>query len=191
MFLVKGEDSQAWLLRPLGRTAPPRWENLLPGVYEVSEKLVPSPYLPDANPSTGHALPEPEPGDVYFENHKRPTVTIQKRENSVTHDLHPVRRKVPHHLVQQQDADREQGPGHLPTDEARSFWRASRTLIIDHQRDQACPLAGQLPEDLVTEVYVKGGENKTINYSNIPLSAPGGLQAGQRDRRDLPAAASS
>ena len=59
-------------------------ENLLPGVYEISEKSVPSPYLMDAEPQLVTLYPNRD-HTVYFENHKRPTVTVQK-ENSITND---------------------------------------------------------------------------------------------------------
>ena len=84
VFLVKGEDSHSVAEVTTGPDGSATVENLLPGVYEVSEKSVPSPYLPDANPQLVTLYPNRN-RDVYFENHKRPTVTIQK-ENSVTHD---------------------------------------------------------------------------------------------------------
>ena len=84
VFLVKGEDSHSVAEVTTGPDAPATVENLLPGVYEVSEKSVPSPLPPDANPQLVTLYPNRN-RDVYFENHKRPTVTIQK-ENSVTHD---------------------------------------------------------------------------------------------------------
>ncbi len=57
-------------------------ENLLPGVYEISEKSVPSPYLPDA-PSQLVTLYPNRDHTAYFKNHKRPIIEIIK-ENAVT-----------------------------------------------------------------------------------------------------------
>ncbi len=57
-------------------------ENLLPGVYEISEKSVPSPWLKDA-PSQLVTLYPDRDRTVYFENHKRPVIEIIK-ENEVT-----------------------------------------------------------------------------------------------------------
>ena len=57
-------------------------ENLLPGVYEISEKSVPSPWLKDA-PSQLVTLYPDRDHTVYFENHKRPVIEIIK-ENEVT-----------------------------------------------------------------------------------------------------------
>ncbi len=59
-------------------------ENLLPGVYEITEKSVPSPYLPDA-PSQLVTLYPDRDHTAYFKNHKRPIIEIVK-ENAVTYE---------------------------------------------------------------------------------------------------------
>ena len=51
--------------------------NLLPGVYEVSEKSVPAPWLMDA-PSQLVTLYPNRDHTIYFENHKKPTLTVNK-----------------------------------------------------------------------------------------------------------------
>lgn len=144
-------------------------ENLLPGVYEVSEKSVPSPYLLDADPQLVTLYPNRD-RDVYFENHKRPTVTIQK-ENSVTHD--PIQ-YAEFHITwssNKTQTGEQRDLGTFQTDEAGQ-------IVLEGIEDgwltieETKPAPGyQLPEDPVTEVYVKGGENKTVTISNIPLSA--------------------
>ncbi len=57
-------------------------KNLLPGVYEISEKSVPSPWLKDA-PAQLVTLYPNRAHTVYFKNHKRPVIEIIK-ENAVT-----------------------------------------------------------------------------------------------------------
>ena len=64
VFLVKGADGHSVAEVTTGPDGSATVENLLPGVYEVSEKSVPSP-TSRMQPSTGHALPEPEPGCVF------------------------------------------------------------------------------------------------------------------------------
>ena len=169
VFLVKGEDSHSVAEVTTGPDGSATVENLLPGVYEVSEKSVPSPYLPDANPQLVTLYPNRN-RDVYFENHKRPTVTIQK-ENSVTHD--PIQ-YAEFHITwssNKTETGEQRDLGTFQTDEAGQ-------IILEGIEDgwltikETKPAPGyQLPEDPVTEVYVKGGENKTITISNIPLSA--------------------
>ena len=169
VFLVKGEDSHSVAEVTTGPDGSATVENLLPGVYEVSEKSVPSPYLPDANPQLVTLYPNRN-RDVYFENHKRPTVTIQK-ENSITHD--PIQ-YAEFHITwasNKTDTGELRDLGTFQTDEAGQ-------IILEGIEDgwlkieETKPAPGfQAPEDPVTEVYVKGGENKTVTISNTPLSA--------------------
>ncbi|MBS6366048.1 MAG: Cys-Gln thioester bond-forming surface protein, partial [Clostridiales bacterium] len=84
VFLVEGADGHSVDEIRTGPDGTAVLENLLPGVYEISEKSVPSPYLMDAEPQLVTLYPNQD-HTVYFENHKRPTVTVQK-ENSITHD---------------------------------------------------------------------------------------------------------
>ena len=169
VFLVKGEDSHSVAEVTTGPDGSATVENLLPGVYEVSEKSVPSPYLPDANPQLVTLYPNRN-RDVYFENHKRPTVTIQK-ENSVTHD--PIQ-YAEFHITwssNKTQTGEQRDLGTFQTDEAGQ-------IVLEGIEDgwlkieETKPAPGfQAPEDPVTEVYVKGGENKTVTISNTPLSA--------------------
>ena len=169
VFLVKGADGHSVAEVTTGPDGSATVENLLPGVYEVSEKSVPSPYLLDADPQMVTLYPNRD-RDVYFENHKRPTVTIQK-ENSVTHD--PIQ-YAEFHITwssNKTETGEQRDLGTFQTDEAGQ-------IVLEGIEDgwltieDTKPAPGyQLPEDPVTEVYVKGGENKTVTISNIPLSA--------------------
>ena len=169
VFLVKGADGHSVAEVTTGPDGSATVENLLPGVYEVSEKSVPSPYLPDADPQLVTLYPNRD-RDVYFENDKRPTVTIQK-ENSVTHD--PIQ-YAEFHITwssNKTETGEQRDLGTFQTDEAGQ-------IVLEGIEDgwltieETKPAPGyQLPEDPVTEVYVKGGENKTVTISNIPLSA--------------------
>lgn len=169
VFLVKGADGHSVAEVTTGPDGFATVENLLPGVYEVSEKSVPSPYLPDADPQLVTLYPNRN-RDVYFENHKRPTVTVQK-ENSITHD--PIQ-YAEFHITwasNKTDTGELRDLGTFQTDEAGQ-------IILEGIEDgwlkveETKPAPGfQAPEDSVTEVYVKGGENKTVTISNTPLSA--------------------
>ena len=107
---------------------------------------------------------------MYFENHKRPTVTVQK-ENFATHD--PIQ-YAEFHITwasNKTDTGELRDLGTFQTDEAGQ-------IILEGIEDgwlkieETKPAPGfQAPEDPVTEVYVKGGENKTVTISNTPLSA--------------------
>ena len=169
VFLVKGADGHSVAEVTTGPDGSATLSNLLPAVYEVIEKSVPSPYLPDA-PSQLVTLYPNRDRTVHFENHKRPTVTVQK-ENSITHD--PIQ-YAEFHITwasNKTDTGELRDLGTFQTDEAGQ-------IILEGIEDgwlkieETKPAPGfQAPEDPVTEVYVKGGENKTVTISNTPLSA--------------------
>ena len=169
VFLVEAADGQSVDEIKTGPDGTAVLENLLPGVYEISEKSVPSPYLMDSEPQLVTLYPNRD-HTVYFENHKRPTVTVQK-ENSITHD--PIQYAEFHITWASNKTD---------TGELRDLWTfqtdEAGQIILEGIEDgwlkieETEPAPGfQAPEDPVTEVYVKGGENKTVTISNTPLSA--------------------
>ena len=169
VFLVKGADGHSVAEVTTGPDGSATVSNLMPVVYEVIEKSVPSPYLPDADPQLVTLYPNRD-RDVYFENHKRPTVTIQK-ESSVTHD--PIQ-YAEFHITwssNKTETGEQRDLGTFQTDEAGQ-------IILEGIEDgwltikETKPAPGyQLPDDPVTEVYIKGGENKTVTIPNTPLSA--------------------
>ena len=169
VFLVKSADGHSVAEVTTGPDGSATVEDLLPGVYEISEKSVPSPYLPDAEPQLVTLYPNRD-RDVYFENHKRPTVTIQK-ENSVTHD--PIE-SAEFHITwssNKTDTGEQRDLGTFQTNEAGQ-------IVLEGIEDgwlkieETKPAPGyQLPDNPITEVYVKGGEEKTVTILNTPLSA--------------------
>ena len=169
VFLVKGADGHSVAEVTTGPDGSATVSNLMPVVYEVIEKSVPSPYLPDADPQLVTLYPNRD-RDVYFENHKRPTVTIQK-ESSVTHD--PIQ-YAEFHITwssNKTETGEQRDLGTFQTDEAGQ-------IILEGIEDgwltikETKPAPGyQIPDNPVTEVYIKGGENKTVTIPNTPLSA--------------------
>lgn len=169
VFLVKGADGHSVAEVTTGPDGSATVENLLPGVYGVSEKSVPSPYLPDADPQLVTLYPNRD-RDVYFENHKRPTVTIQK-ENSVTHDPIQYAEFQITWSSNKTETGEQRDLGTFQTDEAGQIvLEGIEDGWLTIKETKAAP-GYQLPDDPITEVYVKGGENKTVTISNIPLSA--------------------
>jgi len=84
VFLVKAADGHSVNEVKTGPDGKGVLENLLPGVYEISEKSVPEPYLQDAANQLVTLYPNKD-REVLFENHKRPSIEIIK-ENSITHE---------------------------------------------------------------------------------------------------------
>ncbi len=77
VFLVREVDSSTVTEVKTGPDGTVTLENLLPTVYEVSEKSVPSPYLLDA-PSQRITLHPNRDSDIYFANHKAPAIEVVK-----------------------------------------------------------------------------------------------------------------
>ncbi len=84
VFLVKAADGHSVDEIETDSTGRAELLNLLPGVYEISEKSVPSPWLKDADPQLVTLYPNRD-HTAYFKNHKRPIIEIIK-ENAVTFD---------------------------------------------------------------------------------------------------------
>ncbi len=82
VFLVKAADGHSVDEIKTDSEGKATLSNLLPGIYEISEKSVPSPYLKDADPQLVTLYPNRD-HKVYFENHRRPVIEIIK-ENAVT-----------------------------------------------------------------------------------------------------------
>ena len=82
--IARVEDGTHYLDRTTDSTGRAELKNLLPGVYEISEKSVPSPWLKDADPQLVTLYPNRD-HTAYFKNHKRPIIEIIK-ENAVTFD---------------------------------------------------------------------------------------------------------
>ncbi len=169
VFLVEAADGHSVDEIKTGPDGKAVLENLLPGVYEISEKSVPSPYLMDAEPQLVTLYPNRD-RTAYFENHKRPTVTVQK-ENFITHD--PIE-SAEFHITwasNKTETGELRDLGTFQTDETgQIILNAIEDGWLKIEETKAAP-GYQLPADPVTEVYVKGGENKTITIPNTPLSA--------------------
>jgi uncharacterized surface anchored protein len=82
VFTVRAADGHSVDEIRTDRTGRAILKNLLPGVYEISEKSVPSPWLKDAPAQLVTLYPNRD-HTVYFKNHKRPVIEIIK-ENAVT-----------------------------------------------------------------------------------------------------------
>ena len=142
--------------------------NLLPGVYEISEKSVPSPYLLDA-PSQLATLYPNRDHTVYFENHQKPALTV-KKVDSVTGD--PLQGAKFHVTY----ASNNTGSGEINdlgtfyTDESGQF---QLTGLRDgwYKVTEQEPPTGYAIKEAAQEVYIKSGTGKVLTFENIPLSA--------------------
>lgn len=143
-------------------------KNLLPGVYEISEKSVPSPYLLDA-PSQLATLYPNRDHTVYFENHQKPALTV-KKVDSVTGD--PLQGAKFHVTY----ASNNTGSGEI-NDLGTYYTGENGQFQLTGLRDgwykisELEPPTGYSIKEATQEVYIKSGTSKTLTFENVPLSA--------------------
>ena len=144
-------------------------ENLLPGVYQISEKSVPSPYLMDAEPQLVTLYPNRN-HTVYFENHKKPTLTIQKVDSITGSPIQGAKFQLWY------------GSNGTDTGELNNlgiyFTDASGQIVLEGLRDgwyrvtELEPAPGfTIKEPATQEFYIEGGGNKSLTFENVPLNA--------------------
>ena len=173
VFLVEAADGHSVEEIRTGPDGSATLENLLPGVYQISEKSVPSPYLLDAEPQLVTLYPNRD-HTAYFENHKAPTIEIIK-ENSITHErLSNVRFQV-WYASNDTETGEYNDLGVFTTDENG---RIELTGPDNGLRDgwfrvkELEPPAGFSIKDSDTqEAFVQAGKGHTFLFENTPLSA--------------------
>ena len=142
--------------------------NLLSGVYEISEKSVPSPYLLDA-PSQLATLYPNRDHTVYFENHQKPSLTVKKVDSVTGDPLQGAKFQVIY-------ANNNTGSGEINdlgtfyTDENGQF---QLTGLRDgwYKVTEQEPPTGYAIKEATQEVYIQSGTSKVLTFENIPLSA--------------------
>lgn len=142
--------------------------NLLPGVYEIIEKSVPSPYLLDA-PSQLATLYPNRDHTVYFENHQKPALTV-KKVDSVTGDLLQGAKFQVIYASNNTGSGEINDLGTYYTDEHGQF---QLTGLRDgwYKVTEQEPPTGYAIKEATQEVYIKSGTGKVLTFENIPLSA--------------------
>ena len=173
VFLVEAADGHSVDELRTGPDGTATLENLLPGVYQVSEKSVPAPYLLDVEPQLVTLYPDRD-RTVYFENHKRPVIEIIK-ENEVTHD------PLEHVPVQVWYASGSTSTGEY--NDLGVFYTDSEGRIVLSDPDLSlrdgwfrieeleAPKGFSLTESSRQEAFVAAGKSHTFRIFNRPNSA--------------------
>ena len=169
VFIVRTADGHSVDEIRTGTDGRAELKNLLPGVYEISEKYVPSPYLLDA-PSQLVTLYPNRDHTVYFENHQKPSLTVNKI-CSVTGE--PLKGAKFH--VTYASNDTESGEindlGYFYSDADGQF-KLSNLKDGWYKITEVESVPGyRIKDPAAQEVFVKAGESKTVTFENTPLSA--------------------
>lgn len=143
-------------------------KNLLPGVYEISEKSVPSPWLLDA-PSQLVTLYPNRDHTVYFENHQKPSLTVKKVDSVTGDPLQGAKFQVIY-ASNSTDSGEINDLGTFYTDENGQF-QISGLRDGWYKISELEPPTGYAIKEATQEVYIKSGTSKTLTFENIPLSA--------------------
>lgn len=169
VFIIRAADGHSVDETRTGTDGRAELKNLLPGVYEISEKYVPSPYLLDA-PSQLVTLYPNRDHTVYFENHQKPSLTVNKI-CSVTGE--PLKGAKFH--VTYASNDTESGEindlGYFYSDADGQF-KLSNLKDGWYKITEVESVPGyRIKDPAAQEVFVKAGESKTVTFENTPLSA--------------------
>ncbi len=176
IFIVRAADGHSVDEIETGPDGKAELKNLLPGVYEITEKSVPSPWLKDADPQLVTLYPNRD-HTAYFKNHKRPVIEIIK-ENAVTFDRLA---NVPFRVwyASNNTATGEMNDlGVFYTDENGRIELDGTKMGTLGLRDgwfrvqELEPLKGFAKADPDTqEAFVPAGQGHTFRFRNQPLSA--------------------
>ncbi len=143
-------------------------KNLLPGVYEIIEKSVPSPYLLDA-PSQLVTLYPNRDYTAYFENHKKPSLTVNKICSVTGDPLEGAKFQVIY-------ASNNTGSGEI-NDLGYYYTDANGQFQLTGLKDgwykvtEIESVPGYSIKEATQEVYIQSGTGKVLTFENIPLSA--------------------
>ena len=169
VFLVEAADGHSVDEIRTGPDGTATLENLLPGVYQISEKSVPSPYLMDAEPQLVTLYPNRD-RTVYFENHKKPTLTVHKMDSITGSPIQGAKFQVWY-------GSNSTTTGEL-NDLGTYFTDERGEIVLEGLRDgwykvtELEPAHGfTIKEPATQEVYIEGGESKSLTFENVPLNA--------------------
>ena len=162
VFLVEAADGHSVDEIRTGPDGTATLENLLPGVYQISEKSVPSPYLMDAEPQLVTLYPNRD-RTVYFENHKKPTLTVHKMDSITGSPIQGAKFQVWY-------GSNSTTTGEL-NDLGTYFTDERGEIVLEGLRDgwykvtELEPAHGfTIKEPATQEVYIEGGESKSLTF---------------------------
>lgn len=167
VFTVRAADGHSVDEIRTDSTGKAELKNLLPGVYEISEKSVPEPWLMDAEPQFVTLYPNRD-HTAYFYNHRKPDLTV-KKVSSITGE--PLRAKF-----QVTYAGNNTATGEI--NDLGTYWTEDGEFTMTGLRDgwykvqELEPSTGySLPDPAHQEFYIKSGQSKTVTFEDTPLSA--------------------
>lgn len=167
-FLVKHADGSTVTTVTTGANGEVLLENLDPGVYQVTETSAPAGYLLN-NAAQLITLVSNRVGTLIFENSAKPSLTINKVD-SITGD--PIKGAKFHityasnntfsgEIIDLGDYYSDENGKIILTELKDGWYRIEETQPADGYA---------LKDPSIQEVYIKGGESKSVTFENVPLN---------------------
>ena len=141
--------------------------HLEPGVYEVIEKSVPNGYLLDSEPKLVTLMPN-RTSVVRFENHPKPSLTVNKVDSITKDPLKNARFSVVY-ASNATFTGEINDLGTYTTDENGQFKLYNLSDGWYKITEIAAPDGYEIAASS-QEIYIRGGENKIVTFENVPLS---------------------
>ena len=170
VFTIKKVDSSTLTTKTTDANGEIFIENLEPAVYEITEKTPPTGYLPAEEPTQLITLYPNKTGEVIFENHAKPSLTVNKIDSVTGDPIKGVKFRVTYASNNTFSGEINE-LGDYYTDE-------NGQIVIDKLKDgwyrvtELEPAAGYaIKEPATQEFYVIAGKGKTVTFENTPLSA--------------------
>jgi len=167
-FIIKHTDGSTVTTVTTGANGEVLLENLDPGVYQVTETSAPTGYLLN-NTAQLITLVSNRVGTLAFENSAKPSLTINKVD-SITGD--PIK-GAKFHITY---ASNNTFSGEI-NDLGDYYSDENGKIVLEELKDgwyrieETQPADGYaLKDPSIQEVYIKGGESKSITFENVPLN---------------------
>ena len=169
VFIVRAADGHSVDEIRTGTDGRAELKNLLPGVYEIAEKSVPSPYLLDA-PSQLVTLYPNRDHTVFFENHQKPSLTVNKICSVTGDPLKGAKFQVTY-ASNETESGEINDLGYFYSDENGQF-KISNLKDGWYKITELESIPGySIKEPATQEIFIKAGESKSVTFENTPLSA--------------------
>ncbi len=170
VFTIQKADSSTITTERTNANGEILLEDMDPGIYKITESAPPEGYLPAENPTQLITLVPNKLGTVIFENHQKPTITVNKID-AVTGDPIKGARFQVFYASNNTFTGEINDLGFYYSDENGQF---KLTELRDgwYRVKEVAPAAGYAIKDSDTQdFYVNAGKSKVITFENTPLSA--------------------
>ena len=169
VFTVRAADGHTVTEVKTGEDGSVTIPNLLPVTYEISEKSVPQPYLLDA-PSQLITLHPNRDSEVFFENHKKPGLTIEKVDSITGNPIKGAKFRVWYGSSSTDTGELNDLGAYFTDENGRITLENVKPGWYKVQELEPAP-GYQIKDPATQECFIEAGKPKNLTFENTPLSA--------------------